>query len=458
LIRFILVRILSEMRPQPDRLGFRASPQDLAIVTDPDLEYLVDGVRLRPRDAAWQQALEDAYARDIKPRCLCRPSGVPMYIAKYQQFVLKRLPATGHTHHPTCPSYEPPPNQSGLGEVLGEAVIERAPDRLEVRLDFPLTRRLGRPVARGDPSASRTEVVANRRRLGLRGLAHLLFQRAGFNRWYPRMQGKRSWYVVRKHLMAAAHEIETKGARLADILLIPEPFLLEDATAIARRRMRAMAVLLSPGEDVQFKLMLVMSELKEFSATDVDYRIVLRHMPDCALYMERKAGERFKKVFECEYEAWAHQRSAEQAGQADPWRLRFLFCGLIYAKREGVYFVDTATLVMLSSTWIPLDQPYEQLLIDALVRQERRFLKPLRFESKQGATFPNAVLLDTGDAETPLDIVTPFMADRDRALKLQALAKRAAGWTWNMQTQQEPPPLPHADAQHGLPAAIDAKF
>ncbi len=374
-----------------------------------------------------------------------------MYIAKYQHFVVKRLPDTGHRHHPTCPSYEPPPNQSGLGEVLGDAIIERAPDRVEVRLDFPLTRRLGRPVAPGDPTAVRTEVAAPRRRLGLRGLVHLLLQRAGFNRWYPRMHGKRSWYVVRKHLMAAAHEIETKGARLADILLIPEPFSLEDATTIAKRRMRAMAVLLSPGEDVQFKLMLVMSELKEFAATDVDYRIVLRHMPDCPLYIERNAGERFKKVFECEYEAWAHGRSAEQSGQTDPWRLRFLFCGLIYAKREGVYFVDTATLVMLSSTWIPLDHPYEQLLIDDLVRQERRFLKPLRFESKQGATFPNAVLLDTGDAETPLDIVTPFMIDRDRALKQQALAKRAAGWTWDMQTQQEPPPLPRAIHQ-GSPA------
>jgi len=411
--------------------------------------YLVDGVRLRPDDAAWQQSLERAYAKDAQPLCLCQPSGVPMYIARYHQFFVKRLPDAGHHHHPTCPSYEPQPSQSGIGEVLGDAVIERAPDRVVVRLDFPLTRRLGRPVMPGDPSAVRTEVAAHRRRLGLRGLAHLLLQRAGFNRWYPRMQGKRSWYVVRKHLLASAHEIETKGARLADILLIPEPFSLDEASAIAKRRMRAMAVLLSPGEDVQFKLMLVMSELKEFSATDVDYRIVLRHMPDCPLYMERKAGERFKKVFECEYEAWAHQRSAEQSGH--PSRLRFLFCGLIYAKREGVYFVDTATLVMLSSTWIPLDHPYEQLLIDELVRQDRRFLKPLRFESKRGATFPNAVLVDTGDTETPLDIVTPFMVDRDRVLKQQALSKRGSGWTWDMQTQQEPPPLPRAIHQ-GSPA------
>lgn len=407
--------------------------------------YDVDGVRLRPDDPAWQHALERAYATSAQPLCLCRPGGIPMYIARYQQFVVKRLPDTGHQHHPACPSWEPPPGQSGLGEVLGEAVIERAPDRVEVRLDFPLTRRLGRPVGPGDPSAVRTEVAAPRRRLGLRGLAHLLLQRAGFNRWYPRMQGKRTWYVVRKHLMAAAHEIETKGVRLADFLLIPEPFSLEDAAAIARRRARSMAILSSPAEDVQFRLMLVMSELKEFSATDIDYRIVLRHMPDCPLYMEQKAGERFKKVFECEYEAWVHQRSAEQAGQADPGRLRFLFCGLIYAKREGVYFVDTATLVVLCATWIPLDQPYEQLLVDALVRQERRFLKPLRFESKQGAAFPNVVLLDTGDAGTPLDILTPFMSDRDRSTKQLAISRRSPpGWHWNMQGEQEPPPLPPA--------------
>jgi hypothetical protein len=408
-------------------------------------QYLVDGVRLRPSDDGWQRALERAYAGGVEPLCQCRPGGVPMYIARYQQFLVKRLPDTGHQHHPTCPSYEPPPSQSGLGEVLGDAVVERAPDRVEVRLDFPLTRRHGRPVAPGDPDAVRTEVAAHPRRLGLRGLVHLLLQRAGFNRWYPRMQGKRNWFVVRKHLLAVAHEIETKSARLGDILLIPEPFSLEDAVDIAKRRTRAMAVLLSPGKDVQFKLMLVLSELKEFSATDVDYRIVLRHMPDCPLYMQRKAGERFKKVFEHEFEAWAHQRSAEQSGQADTSRLRFLFCGLIYAKREGVYFVDTATLVMLSSTWIPLDYPYEHLLIDELVRHGRRFLKPLRFESKQGATFPNAVLLDTGDVETPLDIVTPFMSDRDRTLKLQALTKRAgAGWTWDMQTHPEPPQLPRA--------------
>lgn len=138
---------------------------------DPGPQYLIDGIRMRPGDAAWQPALESAYTRDLKPLCLCRPDGVPMYIAHYRQYVVKRLPETGDRHHPTCPSYEPPPNQSGLGEVLGEAVIERTPDRVEVRLEFPLTRRIGRLVQPGEPGQVRTEVASHRRRLGL---VHLL--------------------------------------------------------------------------------------------------------------------------------------------------------------------------------------------------------------------------------------------------------------------------------------------
>ncbi|NRF72047.1 DUF1173 family protein [Aquincola sp. S2] len=409
----------------------------------PSALYRIGDAALRAGHDRWQQVLEDAYARGLQPLCLCRPAGVPMYLARYDAAVIKRMPDTGHLHHPACPSFDPPPALSGLGEVLGEAVVERAPDRVDVLLDFPLTRRPGCAAPAGGGGAEATEAVAQRRRLGLRGLVHLLLQRAGFNRWVPRMQGKRTWFVVRKHLIEAAAEIHAKGMRLADCLFIPEPYSIDKGPELARRRTQVLARLQCPDQDAQFRLMLVMSELKEFTATEVDYRIVLRHMPDCPLYMQRKAGDRFKAIFEREYEAWAHQRCAEQAGQVDPWRSRFLFCGLIYARREDLYAVDMATLVMASSNWLPLDHPYERLLIDELVRHERRFLKPLRFEAKRGASFPNAVLLDTGNSETPLDVVTPFMPERERQAKLAAIAKRLPkAWVWDMQADPSPPPLP----------------
>jgi len=135
-----------------------------AQMDDQGPQHPVDGVRLRPTDAGWQQALERAYASGVKPLCQCRPGGAPMYIARYQQFLVKRLPDTGHRHHPTCPSYEPPPSQSGLGEVLGDAVIERAPDRVEVRLDFPLTRTRTRPWREGEGVKGAPKKVRRRRR------------------------------------------------------------------------------------------------------------------------------------------------------------------------------------------------------------------------------------------------------------------------------------------------------
>ena len=70
-----------------------------------------------------------------------------MYVSKFRDFVIKRMPETGAEHRPTCPSYELPASESGLGEVLGEAIIERGPDGVELRLDFPLTRRIGRSFA-----------------------------------------------------------------------------------------------------------------------------------------------------------------------------------------------------------------------------------------------------------------------------------------------------------------------
>ena len=104
-----------------------------------------------------------------------------------------------------------------------------------------------------------------------------------------------------------------------------------------------------------------------------------------------------ERVFEIEYEAWVHQGARPGSSGIC---LRFLLCALIYAKREAVYQVDTTTQVMLTDQWIPIDRPYEHRLIDELVHRERRFLKPLHFESRQAAALANVL---------PFDIVSPFM-------------------------------------------------
>ena len=78
-------------------------------------------------DPLLQEALACVHDGADRPRCLCVPEGVEMYVARHRQYVVKRMPGTGGQHHPQCPSYEPDAQQSGLGELMGEAIVETGP-------------------------------------------------------------------------------------------------------------------------------------------------------------------------------------------------------------------------------------------------------------------------------------------------------------------------------------------
>ena len=393
--------------------------------------YLINGRVFTAHDPGLQAALERIHGTPARPRCLCSSEGVEMYVSKFRDFVIKRMPETGAEHRPTCPSYELPPSESGLGEVLGEAIIERGPDGVELRLDFPLTRRVGRrsfaPAEPGQPS----EVGVARKQLSLRGLLHYLWERSGFNRWYPRMQGKRSYWVLRKFLLQASEDVETKGLRLAERVFIPASFSKDQAAETARRRDEALSILLSPDPGLHFKMMIAIGELKELRAAILGYELVLKHLADRAFLLERKAGERAKRAFEAELLAWS-------AGQ-----VKLIAACLFHAKREHLYQIESLTLMMTSAQWIPLDHAYEKDLVDKLVAEQRAFLKPLRYEARQAGKFPNFLLLDAGARPVALDIVSPFLTDQERAAKRAAIGTREPErWLWDTARTMVIPELP----------------
>src|SRR5208282_237534 len=221
--------------------------------------YLINGRIFAAHDPGLQGALARVHGTPARPRCLCTAEGVEMYVSKFGDFVIKRMPETGAEHRPTCPSYELPASESGLGEVLGGAIIEHGQEGVELRLDFPLTRRIGHSVAIADRKLP-AEVTVARKQLSLRGLLHYLWERAGFNRWYPRMQGKRSYWVLRKFLLQASEEVTTKGLRLAERVFIPENFSREQAAEIAQRHDEALSILLSHDPGLHFKMMIAIGE------------------------------------------------------------------------------------------------------------------------------------------------------------------------------------------------------
>lgn len=303
-------------------------------------------------DSQLQSALAQIHRTSSeRPRCLCVPGGVEMYVAHHRQFLLKRMPETGNLHHPTCPSYEPERQQSGLGELIGQAVLESELGTVELRVDFPWIRSTGRGVPRGGPQDV-SEIEVPRRRMSLRALMHFLFERAGLNRWSPAMEGKRNQGVLYKYLQEAAEQVTVNSVMLAQRLYVPEPFSEAAKAAVAQRRREKLAVL-QPREG-QSPLAVVIGEFKATDATPLGRRVWIKHMPDAPLLIATKAWERVERVFAPLLEA----RDADNGH-----RVRLMVAALIRARREHTYEIDVASLMLTSEHWIPVEGVHELPLV-----------------------------------------------------------------------------------------------
>jgi hypothetical protein len=159
-------------------------------------------------------------------------------------------------------------------------------------------------------------------------------------------------------------------------------------------------------------------------------------MPDAPLFIDAKAWERIERAYGGLFEA----RDADTKT-----KLRVVICALIYAKREHTYQIDTASFMLTTDNWIPIEGVHEADLMQALTEQRRRFMKPLRYDARSASSFPNVLLLDTGAKPTPLHVVSASLGPQDRAAKERALnALGDTAWVWN--TDRKMPALPAAVA------------
>jgi len=394
----------------------------------------IKGRVLTTDDAQLQDALARVHETPERPRCLCVPGGVEMYVSRHRLFVIKRMPDSGSRHDPACPSFEPEARQSGLGELIGEAVVEREPGKVELRVDFPWTRTTGRSMARGEPQDA-GEIATSRRRMSLRALMHYLFERAGFNRWSPAMEGRRNQGVLHKYLLEAAQEVSVKGVALAERLYVPEPFSEAGKADAAQRRREKLALLRA--HEGQYPLALLLGEYKGNEQCAAGRRVWVKHMPDAPLLMPGKTWDRLERHYAALFEA----RDAD-TGQ----RVRLVMAALIRARREHTYEIDAASLMLTSEHWIPVEGVHELSLIHALVEQHRRFVKPLRYDAKSAAAFPNALLLDVGGVPVALHVVSAFIDPKEQRAKERAVADSGATtWAWSTATQM--PSFPQAIAR-----------
>jgi len=345
-----------------------------------------------------------AHRQHMRPLCLCKAAGLEMYVACIRdRYFLKRMPETGSQHALTCSSYEPPAGLSGLGEVLGNAIRANYDDTgtTTLRLGFSLSRRQTVAPRKDVPRATTSgadQVRSDGARLSLRALLHYLWREAGLHRWVPAMAGKRSWYVIRKHLLKAAESNFVSGRRLVDMLYIPEPFVLEEKDAIAARRL-AQFERLRHARGADTSLFIVIGEVKEIGDARYGKRIVFKHLPDCPFMLRSDIAARLERKFMQERELW---------NMFDD--LHLVACGTVSIGKSGIPAIEELTLMLASAQWLPLENSYEKAAMERLVVHGRRFEKCLRFNLAAEKALATVVLSDTPEPVV-LFVVPPESAD-----------------------------------------------
>lgn len=327
-------------------------------------DYRVGTSTVRSDDPTLNQLLCKAYEGKDRPLCLCTATGVPMYIAKIgpDRFLVKRMPNSGGLHSPECDSYEPPPELSGLGQVMGSAIVEN-PEDATATLKFAFS--MSKAGKRAIPAATGVEhdsVKTDGSKLTLRGTLHYLWEQAGFNRWAPGMRGKRNWFVLRKFLLQQAEGKFAKGTELSQVLYIPESFRPESKDEIAQRRLAQVMPIAASAGGVR-RLMLMVAEVKEFAPSRYGHKLIAKHVPDFHFMISDDLYKRLVKRFELEL------------GLVDAVPGSHLIVISTFGiGSTGIASLEEVALMCVNDNWIPFETLYDQMLLGALVEQNRHYV------------------------------------------------------------------------------------
>lgn len=104
--------------------------------------------------------------------------------------------------------------------------------------------------------------------------------------------------------------------------------------------------------------------------------------------------------------------------------------------------------MMVTSNWIPIDSAYEGVVADKLTKENRAFIKPLRYDAAESEVFPDFCLFDTKNNE-PLPMeVFGLKSDEYLRRKAEKIAiyderhTREGWWFWDAASNDDVDQMP----------------
>ncbi len=379
----------------------------------------------------FRELLAHAHEHRLRPLCMCKEPPVPTYIARLDgQYLVKRMPLSGRDHDPTCPSYEPPYELSGLGPLIGNAIQIDGSGRADLRLDFSLSKRGPRSSQGAPAQASEPGIHSEPKKLSLRAMLHYLWEAGELTEWRSTWAGKRGWGRVRSSLLNAASQMTARGGPLSDILFVPEVFHPEDKDGIAARRAAALKGVQATGPGPR-KLMMIVAEVKEFAAARNGHKIAIRHLP-FPLMVEEGAWRRLASRYEAELELW---RSNDA--------FHLIVIATFGISTAGIASVEEISLMVVNDHWIPFETVDELRLLERLSALKRKSVKGLRFNLARDQPIVSVTLPEQKPAPVAMFIVPAGAGDDYEHALAEMIAARPeiAPWVWRV-SEEDMPRLP----------------
>ena len=220
---------------------------------------------------AGQELLAASRRANQRPRCMCVPDGVEMYVGRRGRIhYLSRMPGTGFLHADTCQSVESASLLSGIHAYAPGAIVEQSDGLVSLSLDIERLDRQEPPLTR----------------VSIDGLLETLVEQADLNRIGPASTA-RTWASVRDRLGEAAGWIQVGGKPLSPLLYLPERY--DKANGAASQSTCEDFIAAAQGQA------LLCAPLKEICWTTYSWKISLKHLPGLRLWVSKDVASELER-------------------------------------------------------------------------------------------------------------------------------------------------------------------
>ncbi len=398
------------------------------IIFNADEEYELDWLTDRKNFKA-QIIFEQHYQSPIRPRCHCLTDSRnrELVVKKRTRFFLAKFPGTGENHADTCNLHGATSFEATNQKRKSPAIIERG-DKLNVKISSYLDLASITPAG-NTIIGNYTRGMRSRGTVTLLGLLNVCLQKSGIHVWQPVRKYLRTFNTVQKSVDAIAEHITIGRRQLSSMLVMPRwqkgldrvQNLEQNSQLLFRKTAKSGEAAIVIGVVNRW----IVSNDNGSVRVGLNLLDNLLWMPsETAVVAEISFGQLIKEI------------------KLDD---RHILAIATVFRNKKFFKIADISLMRTNRQFIPVDSPFELVVADKLIANNRKFRKPLRLEGEK--YLPDFVLMDCNSdwVMEVFGVQGNSEYDAQKMLKINYYEKNQIPcWKWTPAEDDDMPDFPTA--------------